>query len=330
MKMTDVLYGEIEVTDPFLLEIIEHPAFQRLKRINQYGGVNFVYPDRYQTTRFEHTLGVWYLVQKLGVSQEVQVAALLHDVGHTAFSHMIDMAMASKTEDYHEQFVHLLPGYDDLMKLVASHGITLQPVDSYPELKKSLPDVGADRLDYGVRDHVSATGETSDLGKRVAQNIRLLGRDIVFTDLETAHAYAVTANQGAWDTIYEPSVAVVYQLLTEIVRQGLEAGWITTQDILQDDAHMFALIQENRQKLPTNHQDFLTRPFSVEAVSCDGPFDVKHVKLKVRYFNPYVLVEGEKLQLSGLHAEFAHQLEEMKKKFERRTVGECFAIRWKE
>lgn len=99
MKIHDRLYNEITVDDPIIESLINTKPFQRLKEINQYGGVNFFFPDRYQVSRYQHSLGVYHVLKGIGADLDVQVAGLLHDIGHTAFSHMYDMALATHTED---------------------------------------------------------------------------------------------------------------------------------------------------------------------------------------------------------------------------------------
>ncbi len=89
----DPLYGNIKV-EGVALELIETPEMQRLLRIKQLGYTYLVYPGA-NHTRFEHSLGTFYVEKKmcdaLGVDEEVAcIAALLHDVGHGPFSHTLE------------------------------------------------------------------------------------------------------------------------------------------------------------------------------------------------------------------------------------------------
>lgn len=325
MKINDRIYGEIEIEDPLILELIETRPFQRLKRINQYGGVDLVFPDKYQVTRYEHSVGVWYILQTLGASREVQVAGLLHDLGHTAFSHMVDMALANSGEDYHENNIGLIAGLDEVTEILNANNIELEDVDDYPEIKKALPEIGADRIDYGVRDYVGATNLRNELGRKVVSSISLEGRDIVFTDIEAAREYALAGLEAMWLCIYEPSVACVYQALTEIIREGVTGEWIKEADLFGDDATLFEIIKSHRGLLPEIHYKIFTTPFTVREVG-EEDCDFKHIKLKVRYFDPSVrLPEGLK-RLSAVDREFREKLEPMKQKFEERKKGKFFKV----
>ena len=104
----DVIYRFVEISD-FFKKIIDTPEFNRLRRIKQLGLACYVYPSA-NHTRFEHSIGVFYLAgkvcDKLGsenVSERekvlVQTAALLHDIGHVSFSHLTDYILEEKKVD---------------------------------------------------------------------------------------------------------------------------------------------------------------------------------------------------------------------------------------
>ena len=101
MLIRDALYGEFEI-DGVLEELILSKPVQRLKEIHQ-AGAGFLVNSRWTITRFEHSIGVMLLIRQFGGSLEEQVAGLLHDVSHTAFSHVVDVVLENEAEDYHEE-----------------------------------------------------------------------------------------------------------------------------------------------------------------------------------------------------------------------------------
>lgn len=100
----DPLYGFISIEKPFL-EMIDSPEFQRLRRIAQLGFAHLVYPTAIHT-RFEHSLGCFYLADKIskkfGCGDEFKAAALLHDIGHAPFSHSAESLIRNITGKSHE------------------------------------------------------------------------------------------------------------------------------------------------------------------------------------------------------------------------------------
>jgi len=98
----DPIYGIIEIPYGIIYQLIEHPFYQRLRRINQLGFTQLVYPGATHT-RFAHAIGAMHLTQKAirslqhkGVqitkeeSEGLCIAILLHDVGHGPFSHCLE------------------------------------------------------------------------------------------------------------------------------------------------------------------------------------------------------------------------------------------------
>ena len=101
----DPIYGFIAIESDLILELINHPYFQRLRRISQMGLSSLVYPGAHHT-RFEHAIGAMHLMvksievlQKKGVlftseeKEAMKVSILLHDIGHGPFSHATEKSL---------------------------------------------------------------------------------------------------------------------------------------------------------------------------------------------------------------------------------------------
>lgn len=106
--LNDPIYGFITIPDALIYDLMEHPWFQRLRRITQLGLTYLVYPGAYHT-RFHHALGAMHLMQRaVGIlrskgheitpeeEQGVYVAILLHDIGHGPFSHALESTLIPK------------------------------------------------------------------------------------------------------------------------------------------------------------------------------------------------------------------------------------------
>ncbi len=100
--LNDPVYGFIGLPDGIVFELIEHPYFQRLRRIKQTSLTHLVYPGALHT-RFHHALGALHLMQQaievlrskdVEISDEeaegAYIAILLHDIGHGPFSHTLE------------------------------------------------------------------------------------------------------------------------------------------------------------------------------------------------------------------------------------------------
>ncbi|MFN5620888.1 MAG: HD domain-containing protein [Flavobacteriales bacterium] len=116
--INDPVYGFITIRHPFILELIDHPWFQRLRRIAQLGLSHMVYPGALHN-RFQHAIGAMHLMQNAidelrlkgnAIDDEEEVAllcaVLLHDIGHGPFSHALEYTIAS--EVHHEKISSLI------------------------------------------------------------------------------------------------------------------------------------------------------------------------------------------------------------------------------
>ena len=100
--INDPVFGFINIPKGLLYDIVRHPLLQRLTRIKQVGLSSVVYPGA-QHTRFQHSLGAYYLMSEAikhlkakghfifdSEAEAVQAAILLHDIGHGPFSHVLE------------------------------------------------------------------------------------------------------------------------------------------------------------------------------------------------------------------------------------------------
>src|SRR3954466_2207748 len=100
--INDPIYGFVTIPNELIYDLINHPYFQRLRRIKQLGLTNLVYPGALHT-RFHHAIGAMHLMQEavqtlkqkdIAITEEeeqaVLIAILLHDIGHGPFSHALE------------------------------------------------------------------------------------------------------------------------------------------------------------------------------------------------------------------------------------------------
>ena len=100
--INDPVFGFIKIRRGLLYDIVQHPLFQRLNRINQLGLASVVYPGA-RHTRFQHSLGAFHLMSEAILSlqqkgnfifdseaEAVEAAILMHDIGHGPFSHVLE------------------------------------------------------------------------------------------------------------------------------------------------------------------------------------------------------------------------------------------------
>jgi len=126
MNYLDRIYGNFELSEPVLIKLIQSNAMQRLQGILQHGITGMIGICS-MSTRFEHSVGVMRLVQKMGGSLKEQIAALVHDVSHTAFSHVIDHVFKqADTQSFHEERKEWFFQQSDIPDILNQYGYQWQ------------------------------------------------------------------------------------------------------------------------------------------------------------------------------------------------------------
>jgi len=167
----DPLYGYIRLTETEK-NIIDTLSVQRLRRIRQLAGAEYVYPAA-NHTRFEHVLGAMYLAgvvaDNLPVSltseekQELRLAALLHDVGHAPFSHLFEPLLVKHLGQNHEDMSSWIINHSALADVISAQGFDPKKVSGLAVGKPTKPDKAflrqvisssfdVDKMDFVVRD----------------------------------------------------------------------------------------------------------------------------------------------------------------------------------
>jgi uncharacterized protein len=153
MKIYDEIYGEFEVEE-ILEELINSAPVQRLKGIHQ-GGASYLVNPKWNVTRFEHSIGLMLFIRLVGGTIEEQIAGLLHDVSHTAFSHVIDFVVDNKEEDFHETIYEKVINQSEIPSILKKYDVNIKKMmnmDNWTILERPLPLLCADRIDYTLRD----------------------------------------------------------------------------------------------------------------------------------------------------------------------------------
>ncbi|MBK7409439.1 MAG: HD domain-containing protein [Saprospirales bacterium] len=160
----DPVYGFISVPYGILFDLIEHPYFQRLRRIKQVSLTHYVYPGALHT-RFHHALGAMYLMtQAIDVlrakgtkitdeeATAARIAILLHDIGHGPFSHTLEHTLINVThEDLSRLFMEQLnETFDGALDLAIEIFQDRHPKKFLHQLISGQLDM--DRMDYLNRD----------------------------------------------------------------------------------------------------------------------------------------------------------------------------------
>lgn len=306
----DDIYGPVDITEPALLDLMQTEAMQRLRGVLQHGITGLIGITS-PTTRFDHSVGVMLLARRMGASLEEQIAALLHDVSHTAFSHVIDHVFGSPhDQSYHEEMKEAYIAGTDLPVALAGHGYDWRDFlheEHYTLLEQPLPRLCADRLDYFLRDSPDLQLATIAECRAALPHLTVAEGRIAVDDLDVARWMGdtfIAADDASWANFREVGL---YELTAQAIRMGLAQGVITEADIwLTDEVVWNKLQAANDSELQA--QLALVSPDTKFAWDEDSPHF--RVRTKLRSIDPDVLQNGRLQPLSALDIDFARRRED--------------------
>jgi HD superfamily phosphohydrolase len=239
MQWHDRVYGRVQLDDPDLLALIEGPTFQRLRGIRQAGPSAISFPFK-NVSRYEHSLGVFALLRELGADRREQVAGLLHDISHTAFSHAVDFLVTSAEQDHHESLKPRFLHRPDVVAALDRLGYAPEDFydDSrYPLLERPLPWLCADRLDYFLRDGMACQVVRRGDVSRILGAVTVVDSMMVMDDPAAARLAVrlfEVMNRDWWASEVE---AYIYNEFAVALRAAFAAGVLSEDDLFlgEDD-----------------------------------------------------------------------------------------------
>lgn len=244
----DPVHGFIPIESGVIVELVKHPVFQRLTRIRQLGVEGIVYPGA-QHTRFQHSLGAYYLTRQAISSLETKgvgldareregllAAILLHDVGHGPFSHVLENVIIPGVSHEHISLLvmrrinaELNGALNDAVRIFD---------DRYPrhflhELISSQLDM--DRLDYLCRDSFFTGVREGNVGAaRIIQMLNVKDDHIMVEEkgVYSIENYLMTRRMMYWQVYYHKTAVAAELVLTGALRRA--------RQLIHQGKHLFA------------------------------------------------------------------------------------------
>ncbi len=236
--LNDPIYGFITIPNTLIYDLIQHPYFQRLRRISQMGMSYLVYPGAHHT-RFHHALGCMHIMQKavqvlrfkgVVISDEEEtalyIAILLHDIGHGPFSHAMEHSIV---EDVHHEEISMLfmNRLNEEFEGKLSLAIQVFKGDYHRQFMLQLisSQLDMDRLDYLKRDSFySGVAEGNINSERLIQMMNVENDLLV---IEEKGIYSVEKFLGArrlmyWQAYLHKTSVVAELTLTKILKRAKE------------------------------------------------------------------------------------------------------------
>lgn len=257
MEYQDKIYGKVEINEPVILDLINSPSMQRIKGVDQAGHFE-VYCPHEKVTRFEHCVGVFILLKKFGAPLLEQISGLLHDVSHTAFSHVADYVFNDGSGRYKNFQDEELPKFienSEIPEILKKHGINYKDIldeSKFLLQERELPDLCADRIDYFLRDGFAFKKVTKPEAGKFLNSLAVKDNKWVFKDKDLAKRFAhlyLEVNDIYWSSLQS---AAMFINMAELIKYSLEKGVISHGDLFKTDKDVWEKIRpaaKNDEKL---------------------------------------------------------------------------------
>ena len=237
----DPLYGYIHVDDQIILDLIDTPVFQRLRRIRQLSGVHMVFHGA-EHSRFSHSLGVYQIAYRFLTVPDILetlnkreqmlflCAALLHDIGHGAYSHAFEDIFGVNHENIgakiissHSDIKYILDKIDE--NFADDLAGIIKKDNKFPLIETLISSqLDVDRLDYLERDaYFTGTAYGKIDLDRLIRVLNIRDNKVVFkiSGIHAIENYLISRYHMYWQVYYHP-VARSYEVILEKIYQRIK------------------------------------------------------------------------------------------------------------
>ncbi len=255
----DELYGTIHLSE-FERRIIDCSDFQRLRRIKQMALTYLVYPGATHT-RFEHSLGTMHLASSIADKLEIEreekeklrLYALLHDIGHVAFSHDGERVL-EQIVGSHEKICELKIIKNELRDLLKENyePNEITAIGKRKEGQIVNADLGADRMDYLRRD-AQNTGVAYGVidSDRVINTLFMTRNELVIDDggLIAAESLLIARFMMFSSVYYHHTVRIAGAMLNRAIQHSISSNSISVEEFLnKGDEEIMARLRDCEDK----------------------------------------------------------------------------------
>ncbi len=314
MQIIDEIYGTY-MLDGVLKELILSEPLQRLKGIYQ-GGASYFVNESWNVTRYDHSVGVMLLIQRLGGSIEEQIAGLLHDVSHTAFSHVIDFALHNKEENFHEEIYEQIIMASNIPHILTAYGYNYKELldeTRWTLLEQPAPELCADRIDYTLRDMYRYGNISMEEIHSFLEDLFVLEGKVYIGDVKTAEWFVRTYYMEVIDFFLNPLNVYGYDVLARTLKLALDKQLITIDTLLGRDEEVMALLRSLDDHDIKGLLDGL-HPL-VDVIEDRYDYDT-HVIGKMRCIDPSIPINGQLVRSSSVSQEIVKMNQAAKQKAE--------------
>ncbi len=315
-KFLAIWGAALNVEHPLMMQVMDSPTMQRLKGIDQSG------PDVYlgdfpKFSRFDHSVGVGVLLQKIDAPLKEQIVGLLHDASHLAFSHVADVLYHMDNQEHsYQDKIHLHYLSQTEIPGILNEFCGLEDLDpdlpEYKGLEQSLPDMCADRIQYNIHTGVITNRITPLQAKDIVDDLRFENEKWYFENAGTAHLFATLPlyfTRNLWGSARNHAI---YHYFSAALGQALDIGIIDEKSLHFGQDQEIMDILEDSQDVTISQMIEKCRNIEENFEVTDSEYDL-YMTPKFRGIDPLVKADQELIRLTQMNPDFKREYDEIKK-----------------
>ena len=316
MMFKDIVYGSVDVDEPVIKELSESKAMQRIKGIcNQGVPKKYIADFERDYSRFDHCVGVMLVLRKVGASLEEQVAGLLHDVSHTAFSHLVDYVIGKGTNEDYQDSIHsrFFGNGTELYEILKSNGMDPEMISepkNFGLLEREQPCLCADRFDNTAREWAESEG--TDKAKAFVESLVSQDGYLAFKSIDTAKNFAIMHERWVPEipgNKYGHDMSIRWYIFGSAIKIAMKNGMASKEDFGLTDAEFL----EKLENTGIEQVDFLLSYLASHKGELQYEIAEKDPKVllhyKFRYLDPFFVKDGKLVRVSEADGSFAERIE---------------------
>jgi len=234
--INDPIYGFVNLENGIITDLIDHPFFQRLRKIAQLGLSHLVYPGAHHS-RFHHAIGCLHLMNKAITqfknkghlitdeeAEALKIAILLHDIGHGPFSHALEHSIASNISHEHLSYLfmqNLNAQFNGKLSLAIEIFNNKHPKKFLHQLVSSQLDM--DRLDYLKRDSFFSGVTEGNIGtERIINMLNIVDDKLVVEEkgIYSIEKFLIARRLMYWQVYLHKTVVSAENMLIKVLKRA--------------------------------------------------------------------------------------------------------------
>jgi len=299
-EIEDPLHGKMSFEEPVFFQLINSKLMNRIRDVDMGAYSRGFYPGSW-FSRFEHSLGVSYLLRIAGASISEQIHGLLHDINHTAFSHAIDYVVKEGTEatqSYQDDTFLDFVMSSCIPNILEKNGFNTEYIvdsNNFPLEERPLPELCADRLDYAMRSlyHYQLM-DISEIKDMIA-SLKNDQTRWIFINREAASRFASAFAKLNSNIFSSFKAGVMYRSIGDCVGYALRKNVISHADLLTTDTAVSDKLSSAAKSDYELHKFWERMNGRIHAVPCDDD-DAIEVECKSRVVDPLFLENNNQIR----------------------------------